>query len=173
MSLATTGAGRSKGQIAAYLLRDKFLTDLTAGNLDGTAAEPGPGLRDVNDVESKIFTVDDRLRGGGQDSPVWGDSMLLWTLADGSGVPRLPGRALAALILPEDCGVDADVALGWRTAATFADPRTDGLGFLTEGTGIIKAVGQGATLLPYQSNAHHFKAMQYLVVVALDRKSVV
>jgi hypothetical protein len=36
-----------------YLLRDEFITDLTAGSVDGTAAEPGPGTRkDVNNNTS-------------------------------------------------------------------------------------------------------------------------
>lgn len=30
-----------------YLLRDEFSSDLTAGNVDGTSAEPGPGTRET------------------------------------------------------------------------------------------------------------------------------
>jgi len=38
---------RRKGQNVAYLLRDMFTTDRAAGTIDGTAAEPGPGTRQV------------------------------------------------------------------------------------------------------------------------------
>ena len=38
----------------AYLLRDEFTTDRAAGSVDGTAAEPGPGVRGIVDVGSKI-----------------------------------------------------------------------------------------------------------------------
>jgi len=42
------------GNKVRYLLRDEFTTDLAAGAVNGTAAEPGPGARTVVDVESKI-----------------------------------------------------------------------------------------------------------------------
>lgn len=37
-----------------YLLRDEFTSPLPAGSVNGTNAEPGPGVRTVRDVESKI-----------------------------------------------------------------------------------------------------------------------
>lgn len=37
-----------------YLIRDEFTTDRTAGAINGTAAEPGPGTRTVTDGNSKL-----------------------------------------------------------------------------------------------------------------------
>jgi hypothetical protein len=82
-----------------WLFRDRFPVALAAGNVNGSSAVPGPGLRAVTDVESKIFTTGSRLRGGGQDSPVWGESKVVWTQGDGSGFARSPGRPLAGLRL--------------------------------------------------------------------------
>lgn len=38
-----------------WLLRDEFTTDLAAGSVNGTAAEPGPGTRTVVDVGNKLW----------------------------------------------------------------------------------------------------------------------
>ena len=38
----------------AYLLRDEFTTDLTAGNIDETLCEPGPGTRKVVDTNNYL-----------------------------------------------------------------------------------------------------------------------
>ena len=48
---AVMGAG---GAAVTYPFLDKFTTPRTAGNVDGTAAEPGPGNRLVVDTNSKI-----------------------------------------------------------------------------------------------------------------------
>ena len=46
------------GEQISWLLRDEFSTDLAAGSVNGTAAEPGPGTRTVRDVESFICIGD-------------------------------------------------------------------------------------------------------------------
>ena len=47
-------------QSSAYLLNDDFSTNLAAGNVNGTAAEPGPGVREVYDAQHEFET------GGGE-----------------------------------------------------------------------------------------------------------
>jgi hypothetical protein len=150
-----------------WLFRDRFSADLAVGNVNGSSAIPGPGLRAVTDVESKIFTTGSRLRGGGQDSPVWGESKVVWTQGDGSGFARSPGRTLAALILFEDTIVDADVAFGWATAADIGDPRTDGHGFLQEGGGALKVITPGTTIQIQTTLQRNVRPMQYLIGVTL------
>jgi hypothetical protein len=151
-----------------WLFRDTFGTALAAGSVDGSAAAPGRGLRAVTDVESKIFTLDGRLRGGGQDTPVWGESKVVWTQPDGSGFVRSPGRTLAALILFEDTIIDADVAFGWATAADIGDPRADGHGFLQEGGGALKIITPSTTIPIETTKQRNVRPMQYLIGVTLN-----
>jgi len=56
MSIATTGAGRSKGQNAAitYLLRDEFTTDEAAPLTSPRTCEPGPGTFVVDNARPYI-----------------------------------------------------------------------------------------------------------------------
>ena len=51
--------GRGRGRAAAlrYLLRDEFTTDLAAGAVNGTAAEPGPGTRTVVDLGNRLYII--------------------------------------------------------------------------------------------------------------------
>lgn len=48
---ATSGNMRAGGE---YVIRDEFTADRAAGAVNGTAAEPGPGVRVVVDTEGKI-----------------------------------------------------------------------------------------------------------------------
>ena len=55
MPLLTAGPSRFLGGgNVTWLLRDEFTTDLAAGAVNGTAAEPGPGTRTVVDTGSKL-----------------------------------------------------------------------------------------------------------------------
>lgn len=57
-----------------YLLRDEFTTDLAAGSVNGTAAEPGPGVRAVVDTENKLSLSGGYLTfASGKASPAYGD----------------------------------------------------------------------------------------------------
>jgi hypothetical protein len=49
------------GTAITYLFRDEFTTDLTAGNVNGTAAEPGPGTRSVVDSGSYMTITSSQL----------------------------------------------------------------------------------------------------------------
>ena len=77
--IAATMARGSKGQNAAiYLLRDEFTTDRAAGAVNGTAAEPGPGNRTVNDVESVITVATGKLTFANPATPVHSDEYVVY-----------------------------------------------------------------------------------------------
>ncbi len=66
--------------VKKYLLQDEFTTDLAAGSVNGTAAEPGPGTRTVVDNESKLSIVGGKLTfAGGKAVPGYGDPSLWGT----------------------------------------------------------------------------------------------
>ena len=57
MSAVALGVGRGSPMVsnsADWLLRDEFISDLAAGSVNGTAAEPGPGTRTVTDTYTKL-----------------------------------------------------------------------------------------------------------------------
>lgn len=151
-----------------YLMRDQFLTDKTAGTLNDTVAEPIPGIRGVTDVENKLFILDDRLRGGGQDTPVWGQSKMAWQDAHYGGFARVIGRTLVGLLLPEDTIVSADIAFGFASALTITDPRTDGLGFLTEDGGELDVIVPGVKVKLRGDDQWNLRPMQYLIGITLN-----
>lgn len=156
------------GTPSIYLLRDQFLTDYTAGHLDETISEPIVGIRRTTDAESKIFITLDRLRGGGQDTPVWGQSKLVWETTQYGGFARVTGRTLVGLLLPEDTIVTADIAFGWASADNIGDPRTDGLGFLTEDGGEQDIIVPGVKVKLRGDNQFNVRPMQYLIVITLN-----
>lgn len=95
-----------------YLVNDTFTTTRSAGAVNGTRAEPGPGVRDVNDTGSKLS-----LSGG---------SLVIATAAPGTGNPRLlyatQGRraglvAVAALTTPGS-GTAGPARAGWTYSPT-------------------------------------------------------
>lgn len=151
-----------------YLLRDQFLTDYAAGTMDGTPSEPIVGRRQVVDTENKIFILTDRLRGGGQVTPVWGDSKMVWTNAQGSGFARAAGRTMAGLLVPEDTVTQGDIALGWATATNIVDPRTDGLGYLEELAGQLGVIVPGKNLKLRGTTNYNVRAMQQLIGITLN-----
>lgn len=150
-----------------YLLRDRFDTDIDAGSLDGTAAEPGPGLRELTESPDRMYALGGRLRDGGYDLNEWGNSKILWTQADGSGIARIAGRTLATIFQPTDMTMDNNLAVGWATATDVVDPREDGLGFATGNAGEIDiaTAGQRIDLFPADLDV---LTSQYLVAVALN-----
>jgi len=56
-----------------YDYRDEFITALTAGNVHGTACEPGPGTRTVVDTDSKLSISSGKLNMAPHTTPVSGD----------------------------------------------------------------------------------------------------
>lgn len=55
----------------SYLLRDEFITSLMAGSINGTPAEPGPGIRTVVDTGNNLSIATSQLITSGVVS--WGD----------------------------------------------------------------------------------------------------
>jgi len=83
-------SGVLKFQGATRVAYDQFLTDLGAGTIDGTAAEPGPGIRGVVDSESKLsISTGTLVISGGKASPAYGDPAISYP-----SVSRTPGRAM-------------------------------------------------------------------------------
>lgn len=141
-------------------MRDLFTTDVAAGSLNNTAAEPGTATRLVTDVESNIYTVEGWLRGGDQiTSAVWGESKIVWSPA----LARTPGRCMVCLARP--CDNSWDMAIGWASADDIDDPRVDGHGWLNE-NGLLKAISPGKTVM-YSNDLHDVRQVVYLVGTVL------
>ena len=49
------------GAAMRYLLRDEFTDTLTAGNVNGTAATPGPGTRVAIETDGQLSISSDKL----------------------------------------------------------------------------------------------------------------
>ncbi len=84
------GVGARPATGLGYLLRDMFITDRVAGQVNGTPAEPGPGNRFVGDTASVLSVVGGKLNiatgGPGTNDP---------RLALNNGIARQGGRLLA------------------------------------------------------------------------------
>lgn len=99
-----------------FICRDVFTTDRTAGNVDGTACEPGPGTRTVNDTTPTLALsggyVQSAARVGASDPAIRFGS-----------VARATGKAmLAKAVLPASgffFGGLHPVSFGWGTPAVY------------------------------------------------------
>lgn len=156
---------KNTGQISAsgdaglpYLFRSQFLTTVPAPITNPYAAEIG-GNWVTTDAESKLFTLLSRLRGGGQNTPVWGDEKLV-----SAGFARAQGRCYAALITLEDAY--SDIAVGFNTANNTADPRTNGYGWVVENGNLEVIYPSVKVVLDAGGKAVH--SMQYYLVIALQ-----
>jgi hypothetical protein len=95
-----------------YLLRDLFTTDRAAGAVNGTAAEPGPGLRTVTDTENKLsISGGKQVFSGGKTVPAHGDPGSWY-----ESVLRVIGKTLLARVTPQAAGVA--YIPGWSTVAS-------------------------------------------------------
>lgn len=75
-----------------YLLRDKFVTDVSAGSIDGTNGEPGPGTRSVVDTGSNLSISESELAvagTAGAADPILAYSEAITRVAGRIGVVRL------------------------------------------------------------------------------------
>ncbi len=113
IDLATDDAtGEVKPVNCAYLLRDQFTTDRSAGAVNATAAEPGPGSRTVTDTESKLTIASAALTfAGGKASPVNGDPGILYP-----SMARTAGRVLTAKV--NYTGSVGRSFIGWSASGT-------------------------------------------------------
>ena len=101
MSILLRGVG-SAARIISWLLRDEFITNLAAGSVDGTAAEPGPGTRAVTDTNSKISIASGLLSFA--TGAANHDSLSL------DIVPRAAGRIM---VVPITIASGSDLDVGW------------------------------------------------------------
>ncbi len=84
MPLLTAGPSRFLGRGGvAWLLRDEFTTDLAAGAVNGTVAEPGPGTRTVTDTSGVISVAGGVLVANGTPAALSNVSYGLWTRTAG------------------------------------------------------------------------------------------
>lgn len=166
------------GTPSIYLLRDEFLTGYAAGTMNGTASEPGPGIRQVTDMEALLAIIGDHLRGGGQVTATWGEEKIVWTDNTGAGFARANGRTLLVLFTPEEAVSWGDYVIGWASAVNITVPKTDGFGLhamIAEAGGDIgvqRFVIPGLDLVPW-SGAQKFnlRAMQYLLAITINASS--
>jgi len=143
LKIAAGVLGGGKAPVV-YLLRDEFATDLAAGSVDGTSAEPGPGTRKVIDTESKLSISTDRMYiSGGKSSPAYGDPSL-WYPA----IPRAEGYAIINSVNMTD-DTKTIRALAFSTAQSGGGTYYIGLGNTVIGTEQM-AVGSFAGSTTYE-----------------------
>lgn len=114
-------AGNAAGGAVNYLIRDDFTSDVAAGSVNGTNAEPGPGQRDTYDTGSKLV-----ISGG------------VLTIANSTGsqdptqiynaVARRAGRILLTTITTISTGNHGRI--GWSTDALDGTILDSGLRFV-------------------------------------------
>ncbi|CAK0748269.1 hypothetical protein CCP3SC15_1540006 [Gammaproteobacteria bacterium] len=140
--------------LAGGIFRDVFQSTLAAGSVNGSQAQPGPGVRTVADIENTIKLSGGALRGCGQPtSAAWGESRLVYP-----SQTRKQGRALVALVVPQDY-FGSNWWLAWANSATPTTPNTAGFGLYQSTAGIVNITttaamhafsGASVTLQPEQ-----------------------
>jgi hypothetical protein len=177
------------GCAIAYLLRDEFTTALGAGSVNGTNAEPGPGVRTVVDTENKLtINASGQLAfSGGKAAPAYGDPGLWESIQT-----RVAGKMLFAQltigIVNKNCLVgfdnDQSVALageglrfgttldvyigGGGTASIGGQPTNGSVYYIAQimrasGQFILVKIGTGNWLFYYchpNSNANRYPCIQ-------------
>lgn len=125
-----------------FLFRDSFTTALTAGNVNGSAAEPGPGNRTVVDTANHITVAGGRLISDGYA---------------GSGDPRVYVGPFTRV-----AGLTAKWNLHWVTSRGFAGWKaTTAAGAVNLGVGDVSA--QLVTVPPNQPLAQFSISGDYTV----------
>lgn len=131
-----------------YLVNDTFTTDRSAGAVNGTKAEPGPGLRTVTDTNSKLS-----LSGGAAGLATGGvgagDPGLYY-----GGLVRAVGRIVTAQLTP----TTNNVQIGWETNTS----GSIGHGWRFAGGNTLQGVvnGSNLTLGTWAANAQNIAIVQ-------------
>jgi len=114
------GAGGAVG-IFDYLVKDEFTTDRSAGAIDGTPAEPGPGVRDVEDPNNYLtISSGDLVISSG--ASLWASGVNWGAVSTGRGRMLKAGYTRTSGI----------IALGWVADET----DTADLGYITVRTAV-------------------------------------
>lgn len=94
LGIPAAGALGGGGYGITYLINDEFTTDRAAGNVDGTAAEPGPGTRSViGDSPAVIEISSSTLTRASTGQPFSDGRGIKWT-----GITRAAGVAMIATV---------------------------------------------------------------------------
>lgn len=116
-----------------FLLRDLFESDLVAGYVDGSLAEPGPGNRAVVDTDGIVSIDNGGLRITPPTTTGWGKHGLAYEL------DREPGLAVAFRFIDGDVQSGGTgtphIAVGVCPDATPADPTAAGYFVQIDGNG--------------------------------------
>ena len=126
----------------AYLLRDEFTDTLTAGNVNGTAATPGPGTRAVVDTGSELsLSGGDMVFGGitGEADP----GMRYGAITRVAGIPLILEFTAGGTGHRTNIGWDANQA-GAAAEATFYT-RASGVVRIDAAGGVITGAFSAAT----------------------------
>lgn len=119
-SLRSIQAWRTRSDLAlggagiVYLLRDEFITDLPAGSVDGTAAEPGPGTRGTVENDGTISIAAGLLNISGQATVTYGDLGIYWT----PNFARESGLAVEFRVRRNGLGICA--GFGWMSGTALS-----------------------------------------------------
>jgi lysophospholipase L1-like esterase len=96
-----------------YLFRDEFTTDLAAGSVNGTASEPGPGMRTVTDTENKLAISGSVLAcAGPKAAAAWGDPGVDW------GAAIFPVNRVMGVTLRQRSNITYSGRVGFKNGAT-------------------------------------------------------
>jgi hypothetical protein len=129
-------SGAGGGLAEAYRLNDTFTTDRAAGAVNGTAAEPGPGVRTAIDTNSKlsIFGGDLNFVTGGvgaRDPGVWYGRLA-----------RAAGRMIVADAQMAASGLE--IGFGTAVGSTGITWRLAGTNLALRHAGVVLSVGVAA-----------------------------
>lgn len=84
----------------SFLLRDFFNTARAAGAVDGTAAEPGIGVRHVTDVDGDNVYITPPLVVNAPDVAAWNKALVAWSQDGTNGWDGQRGRAAIFRVTP-------------------------------------------------------------------------
>lgn len=136
-----------------YLINDTFTTDRVAGAINGTAAEPGPGLRTVVDTENKLSLTGESASFTPRTTPANGDPGLWY-----GAFSRNAGNLVLATVVPTQTNKAFDIGLDNNQSGT-----PFGVSFLFRGTGVITERISGNA----RAALYTYSAISYNVAIAV------
>jgi hypothetical protein len=149
----TNNANKVAGTFS-YFINDTFTTNRSAGAVNGTLCEPGPGMRTVTDTESRLSLTGGVASFTSKASPTNGDPGIWLT-----PIARSTGVMLFSQVTPSVNSLGFDVGFDSDQATTVFGPA-----FLFRSTGVLTERffgGAGAALINYSG------ATAYRVAICL------
>lgn len=147
------GLGLGVGGNVPYLVRDLFSIALAAGSFDGTAATPGPGVRNVTDDGVPKL----QITGGRAVSAQSDNTLGVPRIVNSTAVTRAPGVVMGTLLRKVDdfggpyftCNSLDDTFTYFTTNKHFIGHGTTLRVMILEATGGISSCQVGKTILNY------------------------